>query len=418
MCYSAFLTRAVVLPLLVGFIFAISSAAFGDPSTTYEKCSPIINGGSGQTTINCPGIPESALVGLENDLTAAHLSADQAQEQVTLWTERYFDLSQKYERLALSGGAMSGGQIEAELANGNLDEAELTIADLQRRLDEQRQLYRQESKKSLDMLVALGVPPGGVISNRLWHSGSSVKICFMPSDSETRRYVAEIASQWTLYGNLQFDFGSTEELRTCRADDPSQVRIQLRQQYSSSYIGSAALAVPQDRPTMKLATPEVFEASPEIQFEILHEFGHMLGLYHVYQHPEFCKDAFDWPSIAESLGNVGVEQAKKVIVGSSFIGDQNAIVGKFDKTSVMQFNLPEKFYKGGKDNPCFSGVVTGLSGWDQLAMFRSYPYDPTEGVTPTAPNVDTPALLEEPDDPISIDLGTLVPPTDPDNDTE
>lgn len=57
---------------------------------------------------------------------------------------------------------------------------------------------------------------------------------------------------------------------------------------SYSQLGSDAQNTDETRPTMILDL-EGKSSSADIQFNIVHEFGHALGLYHEHQHPKYLK---------------------------------------------------------------------------------------------------------------------------------
>jgi hypothetical protein len=94
---------------------------------------------------------------------------------------------------------------------------------------------------------------------------------------EVQAKVEEFAHQWSDHGDVKFDFGS---------DPQAEIRISFQHQGSWSYVGTDALSVPSDEPTMNYGwlTP----GSPDNEYSrvVLHEFGHALACIHEHQHPE------------------------------------------------------------------------------------------------------------------------------------
>ncbi|KAJ5817012.1 hypothetical protein N7447_009245 [Penicillium robsamsonii] len=85
-----------------------------------------------------------------------------------------------------------------------------------------------------------------------------------------------------------------------RDTSPSDIRIQFTDQ-SKSYIGRQAEAYP-DQPTMwlnmhpRLHTQDA--AQQKVQSDVLHEFGHALGLIHEHKHPH-CKAKWNYNQLMD-----------------------------------------------------------------------------------------------------------------------
>jgi serralysin len=104
-----------------------------------------------------------------------------------------------------------------------------------------------------------------------WKNGSRLRVRFLDGQDSVQAKVAHIAQEWTRFANLQLEF----------CDEPNaEIRVSFAGDESKSRVGSAALSVPPDQPTMYLGwlTPE----SPEDEYTqvVLHEFGHALGCHH------------------------------------------------------------------------------------------------------------------------------------------
>lgn len=103
---------------------------------------------------------------------------------------------------------------------------------------------------------------------KLWPNGSTIRIRFVGGSSQQRATVRQFAQQWTEYANLVFDFGEAAN---------AQVRIAFNDDGAWSYIGTDALGIPANQPTMNFGWLD--------EGVVLHEFGHMIGMIHEHQNP-------------------------------------------------------------------------------------------------------------------------------------
>ncbi|MBV7329657.1 hypothetical protein KFU94_15715 [Chloroflexi bacterium TSY] len=82
---------------------------------------------------------------------------------------------------------------------------------------------------------------GGAESKKLWLPGRTLRVRFMDGDPVVQQKVADIFPEWSQYANLHF---------VQSHDDNAEIRISFQSAGSWSYIGTDALVVPTDRPTM------------------------------------------------------------------------------------------------------------------------------------------------------------------------
>ena len=134
----------------------------------------------------------------------------------------------------------------------------------------------QENKTIIQNQVS--TPAMALVIGKLWKTGRTLRIAFHDNPHPViKEKVIQYASEWLKYANLKFEFvdGTDGEVRI--GFNPSEG--------SWSYIGTDALNVPKDEPTMNYGwlTPATEEA--EFRRVILHEFGHALGAEHEHQHP-------------------------------------------------------------------------------------------------------------------------------------
>ncbi|MDM0053792.1 TIR domain-containing protein [Variovorax sp. J22R115] len=240
----------------------------------------------------------------------------------------------------------------------------------------------------LQQLLSDGMQPGGHYSlSHVWPSNTSLKVCFIGGSPQLRQKVAQVAREWTYYGNLDFDFGLPPELRSCdkrpSVGDPARekvfVRVSLdRNRGNWAFIGTQVHSyTSDDQPTMNLAI-EASISEADLRMTVLHEFGHVLGFGHAFQGSDStCEDEFDWAYIYAHFAKPPQHWSKAQVdlnmraskMGKNKVGSG----GVFDVRSIMNYRFPEPFFKRGRESPCFTSTqATDLSLADKLAVFAIY----------------------------------------------
>jgi hypothetical protein len=242
--------------------------------------------------------------------------------------------------------------------------------------ERERASERKSMRTLLQQIGDAGVSTGGAFRPQKKWSKKNLVICFMDGARDRRAYIASVARQWTLYGEIDFDFGQWDDPRTCGRDVDHDVAISLTRSGNWSYLGTDAVVIgSRDQPTMALETvgtsSEEDLRSGKYNREILHEFGHALGFDHNWKAPTSglsCDEEFNWAEIYQGLG-WSKETADLNLRGKSSAKD---IVGAFDKNSIMNYELPPKYFLKGRDSPCYVTPINELSLRDKLAMFTIY----------------------------------------------
>jgi hypothetical protein len=224
---------------------------------------------------------------------------------------------------------------------------------------------------------------GGLFyTNKKWPK-RSITMCFLDGSPARRAYVASVARQWTLYGEIDFDFGPWDDPRECEPDDPRDVAITFdRSAGNWSFMGTDAAKIPFDRPTLALASIGLADEQEVIvgrfNREILREFGHALGFGQSWQAPASggqspCDEEVDWDRVYKDLSGPPQFWSKAAVDRNmKAISSPQAVTGKFDKHSIMNYEYPPEWLRRGRESRCFATPLSELSLRDKLAVFRAY----------------------------------------------
>ncbi len=248
------------------------------------------------------------------------------------------------------------------------------------------ELAAPEDAKAAATIVPDSVPaparePARLVVNQLkvWNVGATLKICFLDGSAAGRQHVAKIASEWTKYANLKFDFGNQDSPRTCVADGTENIKISFHATapYGGywSYVGKDSNKY---SPSMNLENLDVepaMLAEQEIDRLVWHEFGHAIGLEHEHQSPEaHCDDQIDWTAALEyyskccGWSNQEVKDNLTTMVSSTRLKTT-----PYDPKSIMHYALPAAIFKDGRNSRCFTQTNYILSTTDKDAISNTYP---------------------------------------------
>jgi len=207
-----------------------------------------------------------------------------------------------------------------------------------------------------------------LITGKMWKSGRTLRANFMDGEPEVQDKVEHYARIWRQHADIIFDFGSYND---------AEIRISFRLRGSWSYLGSDALGIPLNEPTMNFGwlTPD----SPDDEYErvVVHEFGHALGCIHEHQNP---------------VGNI---PWNKEVVYRYYMGPPNnwtreqvdnnlfrrysrtiTQFSEYDPDSIMHYPIPNQFTVGDFE----VGMNGELSERDKYFIARMYPRE--EAIVP------------------------------------
>ncbi|HEX8595922.1 MAG TPA: matrixin family metalloprotease [Pseudomonas sp.] len=176
---------------------------------------------------------------------------------------------------------------------------------------------------------------------KYWARGRTLKIEFLKNPPVfITQPIIDAARKWLPHANLKFEFVT---------QGPSDIRIGLNDNLNWSELGTDALLIPQDQPTMEFNAHELFTPDvkplPELERIVLHEFGHALGAVHEHQHPD-AKIPWNEPLLSTLLKHVGYTEQ---LIHKNFLDRYEAAdfhYSAYDRDSVMHFDVPNALTLG------------------------------------------------------------------------
>lgn len=227
---------------------------------------------------------------------------------------------------------------------------------------------RKEIVKSLGLPARFESPEAVVSARALWPQKTKLMACFFDGNQESRKATLTILQEVAELTNLNID----SDIHDCQSQ-PSHIRISFRQVGYWSYVGTDALLIDKSRPTMGLQNLDLQLPLDEQRTGIIrHEVMHALGALHEHQHPgASCAEELDWDRVAVSLG--WNSQQMKTNFEQLLFGDE-VITNKYDKSSIMHYQLPATYWKYGAIASCYLPFSnTKLSEGDKQMLKAVYP---------------------------------------------
>lgn len=187
---------------------------------------------------------------------------------------------------------------------------------------------------------------------------------FLNGTPKQRQFVERFTLIWTAYANIRFEFGD---------DQDAEIRVSFKEPGSWAYQGTDALTIPPTEPTANFGWINDDTPATEADFTILHEFGHVLGLYHEHQNPlakiPWKKDvvykAYDGPP------NYWDHATVDHLLFNKYDRKFFPFEKPFDPGSIMAFPIPSEFTDGDFE----IGQNRTLSQGDKEFIARLYPHE-------------------------------------------
>lgn len=219
-------------------------------------------------------------------------------------------------------------------------------------------------------------PDAVIINWPRWQIGQTIKIKFLEDNIAAQEKVKRIASEWTTYANLKFEYVPKEQYADIRIAFNTGKPGAWSQLGMSSAYGNGNF---QNEPSMRLGPLTGNEES--IRRTILHEFGHALGLHHETTNPAAnikwnLSEVYAWYN---SNNGWSKEDVDRFVLNKANVDDYS----DYDPLSIMHYYIPASLTTDGV------GVYeqSVLSKIDKESILKWYPF-PVRSVIETAERLD------------------------------
>lgn len=194
-----------------------------------------------------------------------------------------------------------------------------------------------------------------------WEPGRTLGIYFMDGDPVVQEKVSQVYPEWSKHANIKFEVTNNPR---------AEIRISFQEQGSWSYIGTDALLIPRDKPTMNYGWLGRDTDPTEYQRVVLHEFGHALGLIHEHQNPA-TTIPWDKEAVYQYYSGPPNYWSREQTDRNLFLtyDRDKTQFSRFDKDSIMLYPVEQRFTIGD-----FSvGWNKQLSQLDKEFIGQQYP---------------------------------------------
>ena len=195
-----------------------------------------------------------------------------------------------------------------------------------------------------------------------WPAGRTLRVRFLDGEEVVHSNVAAIARQWSDHANITLEFGN---------DPEAEIRISFRDPGSWSFLGTDALGVEPDQPTMNFGWLRAGTPDDDYSRVVLHEFGHALACIHEHQNPQA---AIPWDREAvyrfyAGAPNFWTRDDVDQNLFEPYSRDRTQFT-RFDPASIMLYPIPEAHTLG-----TYSvGLNNELSETDRQFIATIYPF--------------------------------------------
>jgi hypothetical protein len=176
------------------------------------------------------------------------------------------------------------------------------------------------------------------LTGKLWKPGRVLKVRFLDGDASVQERVQSLAHEWENYADIKFEFGN---------DPNAEIRISFLQAGSWSYLGTDALTIPKNQPTMNYGWLKKSTPNDEYSRVVVHEFGHALGCIHEHQNPQ-TNIPWDKEAVYKYYQGPPNNWNRQQVDVNLFTRYSEDLTNSsaFDKDSIMLYPIPNEFTVG------------------------------------------------------------------------
>jgi predicted Zn-dependent protease len=219
-----------------------------------------------------------------------------------------------------------------------------------------------------------------IVTNRRWKPGQTIRIKFLNGDPAFQELVKQYAAEWLNYANLKFEY--------VPATENADIRIAFRWKNGSgawSYLGldsQSFTKAGQGEPSMHFGWATLPNAETAKR-NILHEFGHALGLIHEQLSPA-STISWDLPKVYKyyiDLMGYTKEETDQFIINKYSATQTN--YSEYDPLSIMHYDIDPALTTDG------IGVraMNDLSRTDMVSINEWYPF-PITSIVESGERID------------------------------
>jgi serralysin len=201
-----------------------------------------------------------------------------------------------------------------------------------------------------------------VVRAKLWKPGTKLSVKFLDGDPVIENKVQQMARDWENYANISFNFIK---------DGDANIRVAFESDGSWSYIGTDALGIPQNEPTMNYGWLETNTPDEEYSRVVKHEFGHALGCIHEHQNPS-ADIPWDREAVYAYFTGPPNNWTRAQVDHNLFERYSRNITNftNLDPQSIMLYPIPAQFTT---NHQAIGGRNNDLSKVDKVFIKEQYP---------------------------------------------
>jgi predicted Zn-dependent protease len=174
---------------------------------------------------------------------------------------------------------------------------------------------------------------GVALDGKVWKAFRTLSVTFLDNlTNEEQTQYREVIREWGNHINLDIVFTSERD---------ADIRIKTKTSDNSSAVGTDALTVDVQNPTMYIAEKP---GSSRFRTVLLHEFGHALGFEHEHLHP-YANIPWNKQKVYDHFTRLGMSRAA---IDENFFTkiNQKMSVTAYDPKSIMHYPIEKTFTDG------------------------------------------------------------------------
>jgi len=176
-------------------------------------------------------------------------------------------------RSELTASRLAAQRLSSELDALKAEAASKTASIAEFYVSAQRHLTPAQEQVAVTAQATAALPAQ---LPKLWPKGSTLTVGFLDGTDKVIERVKPYLQRWIDQTSLHLEYVAASK---------AKIRVSFTQAGSWSFVGTDALAVPPDQPTINFGWLRPDSAEAEVRRVVLHEFGHTLGLVEEMNNP-------------------------------------------------------------------------------------------------------------------------------------